>query len=258
MLRGWGTGGGASLSFRGAARIWSVSNLARYVPGKIWQIPVMAEMARREGVSPVAATGSALLNTVMNIAAGVAISLVLGWRWLDQIRSQARAVAIVLVVLAAIGLVLLPFMLPRIAAIVARLTGRNVELGTPSAKTLITAAAGNVVAWLLYGVAFMVLVRGVLGHAPSAVPQYIAVFTASYVVGYLFLFVPGGIGPREWVMVTLLTSLQLTTYKQGLLVAGASRVWLTVLEILPGLLFVAHDAARRRSTPQNPTDGSTE
>jgi uncharacterized membrane protein YbhN (UPF0104 family) len=64
----------------------------------------------------------------------------------------------------------------------------------------------------------------------------------------LFLFLPGGIGPREGVMVVLLTGLHLNTPKQALLIAVASRVWLTVLEIVPGLLFLIHDFARKRST----------
>ena len=67
-------------------------------------------------------------------------------------------------------------------------------------------------------------------------------------MGYLFLFLPGGIGPREGVMVALLTALSLNTSKQAWLIAGASRVWLTILEILPGVLFLAHDFARRRSS----------
>jgi hypothetical protein len=49
-------------------------------------------------------------------------------------------------------------------------------------------------------------------------------------------------------MVALLTALHLNTSKQAWLIAGASRVWLTILEILPGVLFLAYDVARRRST----------
>ena len=42
-----------------AARIWTVSNLGKYLPGKVWAIAGMALMARQAGVSPAAATGSA-------------------------------------------------------------------------------------------------------------------------------------------------------------------------------------------------------
>lgn len=227
------------LRFWSAARIWCVSNLGRYVPGKIWQITAMGMMAQREGVSPVASTGSALLSTIINIACGIAIVLALGWRWLGAVRSDARSVAVVLLALAVAGLVSLPWTLPRLSALAARVTGRQLDLQPPPPRSIAAAIAGNAIAWALYGIAFMWLVRGVLGAAAGATWQYVAVYAASYVVGYLFLFLPGGIGPREAVMVALLTSLQLATPKQAWLVAGASRAWLTVLEILPGLVFMA-------------------
>src|SRR6185436_4003605 len=165
---------------------------------------------------------------------------------------RARIIAIVLIVMALGGLVLLPFVLARFGAWVARMLGRDVQLGAPPPRAIAVATIGNVVAWLLYGIAFMWMVRGVIGDAAGATWQYIAVYTASYVVGYLILIVPGGIGPREGVMVALLPSLGLATPKQALLIAGASRVWLTILEIVPGVLFLARDIARR---PKHTTHG---
>lgn len=241
---------GQGLSFWRAARIWTISNLWRYVPGKVWQIPAMSGLARQANVSAAAAAGSAVLSTVLNIASGLAIVLALGWRWVDTISPGARAIAIALIVLAAIGLVALPFVLSRFSSWVARLSGRDVQLAAPPVRTVLLATLGNVTAWVLYGIAFMWMVRGVIGDAPGATWQYIAVYTASYVVGYLILIAPGGIGPREGVMIALLPSLGLATSKQALLIAGASRVWLTILEIVPGLLFMARDLARRRSTRQ--------
>lgn len=232
------------LRFGDAARIWSVSNLGRYIPGKIWQITAMGMMANRAGISPVASTGTAVLSTIVNIACGILLTLILGWRWLDAVRADARAAALLLLAAAAAGLVCLPWIMPRVGALASRVTGRQMEMGNVPARTIGIAIVGNLLAWLLYGLAFMWLVRGVLGATAGATWQYVAVFTASYVVGYLFLILPGGIGPREGVMVALLTALQLATPKQAWLVAGASRVWLTVLEIMPGILFLALHRAR--------------
>lgn len=245
---------GEPLTFWKAAGIWSISNLWRYVPGKVWQVGAMAGLARREKVGPAAAAGSAVLSTVLNIATGLAIVLVLGWRWLDLISPNARIVAIALIVAAGVGLLSLPFVLTRFGTWVGKVTGRDVQLGAPPARTILVATVGNAVAWLVYGIAFMWFVRGVIGDAPGATWQYIAVYTTSYLVGYLFLFLPGGIGARESVMFTLLPALHLTTGKQALLLAASSRVWLTVLEIVPGLLFMAFGVSRRRPATQPPTD----
>ena len=40
-----------------AARIWFISNLGRYIPGKVWQIGAMGVLAQDAGVSSVAAVG---------------------------------------------------------------------------------------------------------------------------------------------------------------------------------------------------------
>jgi hypothetical protein len=62
--RCWSRAGGRSYApgetscpFWGRGAIWSVSNLGRYVPGKLWSIGAMGLMAQRAGVSPVARHG---------------------------------------------------------------------------------------------------------------------------------------------------------------------------------------------------------
>jgi uncharacterized membrane protein YbhN (UPF0104 family) len=237
---------GATLPFSRAARIWTISNLWRYVPGKVWQIGAMSAMAQRERVSAISAAGTAILSTILNIATGLALVLLLGWRWLDDWNAAGHPLALGLLALAALGLVALPFVLPRLGALAARLAGRDVKLEAPPPGAIAMAAIGNLLSWILYGVAFLWLVQGLLGSASGATWQYVAVFTASYVVGYLFILLPGGIGPREAVMIGLLTSLGLATEKQAVLVAVGSRLWLTFLELVPGLLFLAYDRLRPR------------
>jgi uncharacterized membrane protein YbhN (UPF0104 family) len=251
-------GTGASLSFWNAARIWSISNLWRYVPGKVWQIGVMGSMAQREQVSGVAAAGTAIISTILNIATGIALVLLLGWRSLEQWNAGAHPVAIALLVAAVLGLAALPYVLPRLSAVAARLSGREVRIVAPPRWAIVLATVGNLLSWLLYGVALQWLARGLIadgGAAPAW--QYIAVFAASYVVGYLFLFIPGGIGPREAVMMYMLTSLSMATPKEAALITAGSRIWLTFLELVPGLVFLAHGRIRRPPKLTQRTDVSS-
>ena len=62
-----------SLPFGTAARIWFVSNLGKYVPGKVWQIAAMGAMAQKAGVSAAAAVGSSLIVNLVSIVAGFAV-----------------------------------------------------------------------------------------------------------------------------------------------------------------------------------------
>jgi hypothetical protein len=63
-------------------------------------------------------------------------------------------------------------------------------------------------------------------------------FTASYLVGYVILVAPGGLVFRETALVRLLADLSLATGGAGLLIAVASRLWLTVTEVVPGVLYL--------------------
>jgi len=62
-----------SIPFSAAARIWFVSNLGKYVPGKVWQIAAMGALAQKRGVSAAAAIGSSLLVNLVSILAGFAV-----------------------------------------------------------------------------------------------------------------------------------------------------------------------------------------
>jgi glycosyltransferase 2 family protein len=246
MLRAWRS----VLTFWTAARIWSISNLGRYVPGKVWQIGAMGVMAQRAGVSPIAATGSAVLNTVVNLVAGFVIAAALGWQLLDS-QSGGQRGAVLFISASVVLLAALPRVLPWLLQILARATRRDLGLGPLPAKVIAIAAAGNLTAWLLYGIAFAAFARGILGVTRGALTAYIAVYALSYLVGYLVLLIPAGLGVREASMVTLLTIARLADPGQAALLAVTSRLWLTVLEIVPGALFLAFDGLRRRPSTMN-------
>lgn len=246
----------ARLPFWTAARIWSVSNLGRYVPGKIWQIGAMGAMARDVGVSPVAASGSAILGTLVNLVAGFVVALVGGRVLLERSSNGHGTLAVAFVLVAAAALLAAPAMLPRVAPWLGRIAGRPVAARLPT-RAVLYALAGNVAAWLAYGAAFRLFMIGLLRDSAGGYGAYLAAYTISYLVGYLALFAPAGIGAREGAMVTVLAYAGLATRPEAALVALASRVWLTLLEVVPGFLFWAYAAVHRRPPTTDPSDVTT-
>src|SRR5438067_2214962 len=129
MLRAWRD----TIPVIDAARIWFVSNLGKYIPGKVWQIGAMGVMAQRRGVSPVAAVGSSVVINLVNILTGVALVLVTGAPVLGASGADpvvARWTAIVMLAVGTIALVLAPVLLPRLTAVAARLLRREITLPT--------------------------------------------------------------------------------------------------------------------------------
>ena len=244
----------ARLPFWTAARIWSVSNFGKYVPGKVWQIGAMGAMAKQVGVSPLAATGSAILGALVNVMTGFVVVLVSGRRLVDHAQGGAGTVAVVSTIVASVALLTAPWVLPRVAPLVARRTGRPFEATLP-VRAVIYSLSGNVAAWLIYGAAFQLFVRGMLGSASGGYTAYLTAYTFSYVVGYVALFAPAGAGVREFTMLSVLQFAGLATAPQAALITISSRLWLTILEVTPGFLFWAHYRVRQRTLTTDPSDG---
>jgi hypothetical protein len=237
---------GGHLSWPTAARIWFISNLGRYVPGKVWQIGAMGALAQEAGVSSVAAIGSALVVNLVNLFAGLLVVAVAGSRLVTGY-GPAFVIALVAFCVLVIGS---PWVLPPLARLANKLTGRNIPIPAIPPLAIIFAVAGCSLAWNLYGIAFHDLTVALFGGAAGRPTYYTAVFTLSYLVGYIFLFAPGGIGVRESSLVALLAAAGLETGAQATALAIASRLWLTVAEATPGLILLAF--RRQKSSLRNP------
>ena len=232
LLAGWDRAPG----FWPGVRIWTVSNLGRYIPGKVWSIGALSVLAQRVGVSGVAAASAAILGTLLNIGAGFGIVALSGARVLGVIKPWMQTVALVSAAAFVVGVVLLPRLLPPVVEWITRRRGLPSVDRHLSASRLWTVTTINALSWVGYGLAFAAFSRGVTPQVAGASAAFITVYTASYLWGYLVLFAPGGIGFRELALVAMLIALGMGTAPDATVLALASRVWITVLEILPGLI----------------------
>jgi glycosyltransferase 2 family protein len=233
MLSGWGQ----RLDGWSAARIWVLSSLGKYIPGKVWAVAGMALLSQRAGVAAWAATGSAVVMQVLAIGTGAAVAGLAGARLLESAQPGTGAVLVLLVAgaIITVGLLLWPPFLRRLLRLAAP---QAVGERQPTGRGIVVGIATNLIAWLGYGLALWLLGRGLLPASGLGIRLAIAVFTASYLAGFLALFAPGGIGVREGLFILML---------QGPLGVGAatslalaSLLLLTVAELgaaVPFLVF---------------------
>jgi len=228
------------LPFSDAARIWFLSNLGKYVPGNIWSLTAMGVMARRRGLSALAAAGSSVIMQTVSLATGTAIVMVTGAKLLGQPLLVGAAVAGLVVLL-----LLAPRFLPPLAAWVGNLIGRTILPPSIPATSIWTAAVASSLSWLFYGLAFRLFVQGLLGSAPGEVSSYIAAYTAAYILGFISPIAPAGLGVRELTLAAFMTQLGLASEADAALVAIAARLWLTIVELVPSGLYIAVGATRK-------------
>ena len=233
MLASWGQ----ELNGWTAARIWTVSSLGKYLPGKVWAIAGMALMAQQAGVAAWAATGSAVVLQVLAIGTGAALVGLTGAVALEAAHPGARLALGALVIASAVGvgLVLWPPVVRRLLRM-ARVPAEAVM--APKPEGVIAGIVVNAVAWIGYGTSLWLLARGILPATQLGLLRAIAVFTASYLAGFLALLAPGGLGVREGLFI--LTLQQPLGIAAATALALASRLLLTITEFgaaAPFLLF---------------------
>jgi len=242
VLGGWGQ----RLDGWTAGGIWTVSSLGKYLPGKVWAVAGMAILSQRAGVAPWAATGSAVVMQGLAVGTGAAVAGLTGREAIEAAHPGARVALGVLVAAAALGVVLLlwpPFMRRLL-----RLLAPDAEArGAPAAAGIAFGIAANLVAWLGYGFALWLLARGLLPDAGLHPLLAVAVFTASYLAGFLALFAPGGIGVREALFILMLQ--RPLGIGAATALAVASRVLLTITEFGAAVPFLVFSRWRARVAP---------
>lgn len=234
---------GERLAFATAARIWFLASLGKYVPGKVWAVAGAAVLAQRAGVDPPVAIAGALVLQALALASGAAAVALTAREALQAVGPEVVPIAGAVIAVAIAGITALASQ-PILDRINRFLPSSLPPLRAVPPRMLLLAFAANFLAWTGYGLALLFLARGLLPGVGLTLAQAIGVFTCAYLVGFIALFAPGGLGPRESVFLLLLAGDIGLKPAAGL--ALASRLLLTATEVLPAvpLLF-----RRQASTP---------
>lgn len=238
MLAGWGQ----QLEYREAARIWVISSLGKYVPGKVWALTGMALMAKDAGVAAWAATASALILQALAVGSGAAVAALFG---AGAIQAERPGLLLWLLAggaaaLLAVAMLAWPPVTRRVLALVGTEAG---QAASPGIEPLVLGLLANLIAWLGYGTSLWLLALATLPD-PTLGPQAaIAGFAASYVAGLVALFAPGGLVVREGLLIVLLQGS--VGLGAATALAIASRLLLTITELGAAVPFLL---LRRRNS----------
>ncbi len=239
------------------ARIWFVSNLARYVPGNVWSFVGAAELARREGVRR--RDTLAVMALTQGLSVGVALLVGLPVLLAERSRLGRPALVGTALLLAAVVTALLlwrplwrvaaPLLARRFPGLVTSggegAAGERASLPPPLA--VVGLCIGYALYWAVTGLAFAALYRSLFPLAGGDVPLVVAAYAAAYAVGFLSLLTPAGLGVREGVLVVALAPL--LPAGPALVVALLSRLWMMLFELLGvGVAWLVARAGREQAT----------
>jgi len=236
--------GGPALPTVDAIRLFMIANLGRYLPGKVWQIAGLAALAKGRGVPAMTATGAAVLGQGISLVAASAVGMGAFLAGPEQFRRWGVLGAALVGGL--IVLVSVPPVFARLAGLWFRLSRTEPQHGLASVHGLRWLGL-YVLNWVMYALAFWVLSLS-LGLEAGLVPVASA-FAAAYALGYVMIFAPAGLGPREGFLIIFLTP-HFGATSSGV-IAVVARLWTTLVELVPaGLFWMRHVASHRVTLPE--------
>lgn len=207
--------------------VWFVSQLGRYIPGKVWLFAGRAAFLRSRGLSGFRATSVPFLELLYTAAGAGLAALPAALASTGPVFSSTALKGAV--VTAGASLLIVPFLRPLQRWLYSLKHGRSPEeLPLPRFTVSMLLLLAYSVIWWVRGVSLYFWVRG-FGIEQVSLSVCLAAAPLSWLAGYIVFLVPGGVGVREAVATAMLA----TSGQTGpfLAVIAGQRLILSVFEV---------------------------
>lgn len=231
---------GDYIGFTFAMRVWFISNLARYVPGNIWQVAAMMAMVEEKGVSKTNALLSQIIYTSIALSIAGLFGLVFvfdqteilsGIVDIARLPSVQYAPAIgAIAFIALLAIFSAPHSYRFIVALAGRVTRRTLTAPDHTFARGIVPPLFSTAMWLVNGLALYLFVASITETNLTQLFAFIAINAGAYFIGYVSFITPSGLGFREAALAVMLGVF--FPVPVAVAISLAARVWSTVGELL--------------------------
>lgn len=199
-------GMGGRIKMRQGVRIVLLSNLGKYLPGKVMHVVSQVMLASARGVPPAIGVTSILVELALSLMGACVVSLFSLSVLLEGYSSSLIWIAVLGI---PVGLIVLhPFFLRRLLSIAARAlpAARGQELPELARYPVILYLfAGYTLSWVMMAVAQYAVAASIVPVDLAYLATMGGVVAVSYLVGLLVPFAPAGLGAREGVTILMLS-----------------------------------------------------
>jgi uncharacterized membrane protein YbhN (UPF0104 family) len=226
------TGLGERLPLRVSLRIFFVGQIGKYLPGAVWPAVTQTALAREHGMAPRATVSAVTLFLWVHLISGAALAV-------PVLALSGRLPLATIVTLPVLVALLTPRLLGWSLQMLFRIARRRPLRQLPDATHLLRGCGWALAMWVCYGL-HLQLLTGAVGDPVGPVTGA-AVFAAAWVVGFVLLIAPAGVGPREATIVALLPM----SAGAGLVVALVSRLVMSIADAAWAAITALDLASRR-------------
>jgi uncharacterized membrane protein YbhN (UPF0104 family) len=218
-----------------ACHVWFLSQLGKYIPGKVWFALGRIYLARRVGVDAIPASVSTVLELLMVMLAAAAVFLASLPLWPSV---AGKEILFAPAAIAVIVLLVHPAVFGALLRLATRVLRRDPVPYRFAWRDLALTAVAYALTWILYGAGLEILLRtvrleGIAQEAGLSTAGRILFLSGAagvaWTIGFLSFFTPSGLGVREATLGYML-AFHLPA-PVPVLLALVARIWITVGEI---------------------------
>lgn len=226
---------GEKINTLSAFRIWFISNLGRYVPGKVLQFAGLVYFAGKEGVNRGKAIQSVLYSQITANGLGIFMGLIL-LTLKSGTEEYPNAFHITLILIAIFIMVLwFPTLFKRSSNyFLLKFKKQKIE-ETLTRKKYLMYLLFQLINWFLMSFSFILLINSYTRLSIADRPEALFILPLSWTIGLIALFAPGGLGVREGVMSYWLS--HFIPIEFSLVIPWIYRILITIAEIILTLIF---------------------
>lgn len=217
---------GAQVGFWQMFRMYNISNLGRYLPGKVWSMLGLFYLASESGIKK----RQTFLAVIAGEVAYKGSAILIGVLFFFFSATLKSYLPIMILLFAALIIFVHPKILNRIINIGLKLLKKDrVEINFKYSSILKYISLYFIV-WILHSLAFYVFVNSIASTRDYNIVQFFTIMPLCWVVGYIMIFAPGGIGIREGMLVLILS--EFLPPEVALVIAVLQRLWFIIVEAL--------------------------
>lgn len=216
---------GMPLGLGVSLRVFFLSQIGKYIPGSVWPVLSQMEMAKDRGYSRVRAGTAAVLSMLVSVVTSGGVACLV---MLTRVTGAISDYWFVLLVVPAGIFVLTPMGLRALIHAAGKVLHREFDVSTIDGRHILYSCLWALMMWGLYGAHTWVLLGDLSATGAVSLSAAVGAFAFAWVIGFLVVLAPAGVGVREAVMVVALGGA--VTSEAAFAFAIISRVILTVVD----------------------------
>jgi uncharacterized membrane protein YbhN (UPF0104 family) len=206
---------------------WFLSQLGKYIPGKVFMYVGRLYYYAREGRSKALFSLCFVVETMATILSSTVVVLIaLAQSGLPELRPYEPLLFVALI---ALVVSLHPAVLGWLTNRGLRILGRSAIEFTPRGRDTVLFVLLYSVNWLVFGLAFFLFINSIYRIGAEHILYLAGAFSAASLIGMLSVFVPSGLGVREGVLIVMLAPI--VSVEAAIVISLASRLWFTATEL---------------------------